>query len=400
MKSKFFTNIIIEGCDGVGKSTLKKLLLKHYTYTIPVYDRGEFSNFIYAKKYNRLFSAMQRHLPILFILLTADKNELKNRIIKRGKDENWKQKDLDEEIEKISDQDLFIKYKTEFIKDYHLIEIDTTNKTPNEVLNEIVILIDEYQNKLKIDSEENFTFWNKLYLEGCKKLGLEFKVINNQPFINNKAIMGEINLHNGIYETFSDKRCPHNLIYCLAYNQNPKIIPFEERKEDFTYIVNSKILTRHEIYDYLDKFVENNLTCLVGKDTYFSSNPLIKTCERPVGDDLINKIMQAKASVYIARRMEYLKYVSVRLYENIIAQNIIFVDKLSDKDCEILKQIHKDDENLINLLYVDENTICENYNKIKNDKQIIEKIINNQNKYYEKIKKELFENVKENRLFI
>ena len=56
MKSKFFANIIIECCDGVGKSTLQKLLLKAYDYRIPVYDRGEFSNFVYAKKYNRLFS--------------------------------------------------------------------------------------------------------------------------------------------------------------------------------------------------------------------------------------------------------------------------------------------------------------------------------------------------------
>ena len=122
-------------------------------------------------------------------------------------------------------------------------------------------------------------------------------------------------------------------------------------------------------------------------------NPFIKTCERPVGDEYIKRIAKAKASIYMSRRMEYLKYLSVRLYENIIAQNIVFVDKLSDKDNEILTQIHKNDKDLIDLLYVDENTICDNYNRIKNDYELIKRIIDNQNKWYEELKKRVYEEI-------
>lgn len=400
MKSKHFTNIIVEGCDGVGKTTLYKNLLKYFNYKIPVYDRGEFSNFVYAKKFNRVFSAMQRHQPILYILLTCEKEELKNRIIKRAKEEKWNKKDLDEELLKVSDQDIFLKYKEDFIKDYHLIHLDITNLNASETLEKCVKLIYEYSLKLNEDNPSEYTFWNNLYKQGCEKLGLNFKVIGNQPYINNTPIMAEVNLHNGIYETFTDKRCPHNLIYCLAYNQCPNLIPTLERKDDFIYIMNSKILTRHEIYDYVDNFVENNLSCIVGKNIYWAENPLVKCQDRPVGDEYIKKLEQAKATVYMSRRMAYLKYVSVRLYESIIAQNIIFVDKLSDKDCDILKQIHKDNKEIINLLYVDEKTISENYKKVISNKKLVEKIIHNQNQYYLKIKEELFKNVKEGKLEI
>lgn len=390
MKNRNFTNIIIEGTDGVGKNTLQKNLLEYYNYRIPVYDRGELSNMVYAKKYNRPFSAMQRHLPILFIFLYAQEEQLISRMKKRAEEESWSKESLEEEIAKVKDQQEFFKLLPMFAKDYHLLTIDTTNLSEQDTLNEAVKLISDYSDKLKVDDPETYTAWNKLYQAGCDHFGLDFKVINNQPYINNIAVMGEINNQNGVYETFSDKRYPHNLIYMLGYSQEPKIVPFDRRKVDFTYIINSKILSRHEVYDYMEKFIENNLSMLAGKPSYMIDHPLVITMERPVGDPLIQKMSEAKATVYIARKMAYLKYVSVRLYESILAENVIFVDKLSDPDCEILKAIYGEGyPELIDLLYVDENTICQNYKKVMSDPKLIEFIITKQHKYYDNLVDEL-----------
>ncbi len=389
MKNRNFTNIIIEGTDGVGKSTLQKKLLEYYNYRIPVYDRGELSNMVYAKKYDRPFSAMQRHLPILYIFLYCNATQLGLRIQKRATEENWPEKELRAELEKISDQGEFFKLLPAFAKDYHLITLDTTALNADEVLQEAVSLIDSYSKKLKEDDPATYTAWNILYKMGCDHFGLDFKVINNQPYINNIAVMGEINNQNGVYETFSDKRYPHNLIYMFGYNQHPEIVPFNERKVDFTYIINSKILSRHEVYDYMENFIENNLSMFAGKPMYMIDHPLVITMERPVGDPLIKKMSEAKATVYMARKMAYLKYVSVRLYESILAENVIFVDKLSDPDCEILKAIYGDNEELINLLYVDENSICENYETVINDEKLVKFIIKKQHQYYDKLVNDL-----------
>lgn len=388
MKSKFITNIIIEGPDGVGKTTLYKNLLEHYNYLIPVYDRGEFSNFVYAKKYNRLFSAMQRGLPILYILLYCDKEKLAERIKNRASVENWSKDELSNELEKTDDLDVFLKYKNEFAKDYHLISINNTDLNEKETLNLASKLIDQYISKFNHDNPNTYSSWNKMYASQFERFGYNFYIIDNQPFVNNIPLMAEINLHKGIYESFTDRRMPHNLIYCQGYNQNPELKSIFERNDDFVYIINSKIFSRPEVYNYFNKIIENNLSCLTGTTEYAMTDPLIKCCDRTFGDDYIKLLAKAKATIYIARRMAYLKYTSTRLYESIIAQQIIFVDKESDLDCDILKQIHNNDSELINLLYIDENTLCDNYKKIIYDSKLIKKILNNQNKWYEKVKKE------------
>lgn len=399
MKNRNFTNIFIEGTDGVGKNTLQAKLLKYFDYRIPVYDRGELSNMVYAEKYGRPFSAMQRHLPFLYVLLTCDEKKLVERIRERSEAQHWTEADTEAELLKIKDQEIFLRLVPAFAKDYHLIVLDTTYLNADETLSKCVELIEDYQKKLKVDDPATFTAWNKLYESGCNQLGLEFKVINNQPYINNIAILGELNNQNGVYETFSDKKYPHNFIYMLGYSQTPDIVPFEMRKDDFTYIINSKILSRHEVYDYLEKFIENNKTCLVGKNTYMIEHPFIKTMERPVGDPLITKMSEAKATVYMARKMEYVKYLSVRLYESILAENVIFVDKKSDLNNEILKEIYGKDDLCTKLLYVDENDICTKYDYVMAREDLRLYIIKKQHEYYDKIKKEIFERAERGDLF-
>ena len=376
MKSRNITNIIIEGANGVGKTTLQQNLLKHYNYTIPVYDRGEFSNFVYSKIYNRPFSAMQRHLPFLYIFLYCDKKQLAERINNRED-----KSDLD----KLDEQDLFLDYLDEFKRDYHVIEIDTTNMTQNDVLNEAILLIEDYVEKLKNDPIESYSSWNKAYAQCCKKYGHDFYVRDNQPYFDGFPLMAETNLHNGRYETFTDKSVPHNLIYCQQYSQKPYIT---RKSEDFVYIINSKIHSRQEVYDYYDTFVKNNLTCITGVDAKYD-NPLIKPCERVFGDDYIKVLSRARATVYIGRKMEYLKYVSTRLYESILADNIIFVDKLSDLNSDILKQIHNNDEELIELLTVTPENIVNKYEYLLKCPNVVLKILLNQKNYYINLKEEV-----------
>lgn len=398
MKSKTITTLVVEGTDGVGKTTLYKNLLDYYNYMYCVYDRGELSNIVYAEKYNRPFCSTQRGLPILYILLICNKSELKRRIIERAENEKWLAKDVNSELNKINDQDNFIKYYDSFKNDYHIIKIDCTNLNEKELLKLAVKEINNYVNNLSID--DNLSSWNELYKSGCEKLGLKFKCINNQPYINNVPIMAECNLHNGVYEMFDNKTIPHNLIYCQAYTQKEfmfdcdfSIVDFYDRKEDFSYIINSKIFSRRELFDYFKKFTENNISCITGD--IFIDNPLIKRSPRVFGDDYIKKIGEAKATVYVARELAYLKYTTTRLYESILAKQIIFVDKLSDPKCIILNSIYKNSKHknaLISLLYVDENSICDNYKIILNDYNLVNEIIISQFNYYNELKASVLTN--------
>lgn len=396
MKSKNINMFIVEGADGVGKTTLYEKLLKQFNYVFPVYDRGELSNFVYAKKFNRPFASSQRNLPILYILLYCKKDILRNRILERGQKNYWPISLIDSELDKINDQDIFLENIENFSKDYHIITIDNSLLNEDETLSVATQKINEYLEKLNCDSENTYSDWNKLYSTECEKLGLEFKTINNQPYINGFPIMAECNLHNGLYETFTDKRVPHNLIYCQYYNQEPNILNIFDRKEDFAYIINSKIFTRHEVYDYFNSFTENNLSCLTGTTQFCESNPLIKCCDRVFGDEYIKLISNAKATVYIGRRLEYLKYLSTRLYESIIAKQIIFVDELSDKDNDILRNIHGENNEILNILRVTPKNICEKYNELMKNSNLVEIIIKNQSEWYEKLKESVLKDIEMN----
>lgn len=378
MRYKNVHNLVIEGPDGVGKTTLIMGLFERYNYRYMCYHRGELSNYIFAKKYGRPFTATQRGLPFLNIVLLCEPKQLGKRIMDRG--------DGRDELNKVNDNELFKYYAEEFKNDYDIFIIDTTNLSAQDVLNEVC---NELERRFEEDAKDSeISEWNQRYLIACKKYGLRFDVINNQPYIEGKPIMVESTLHNGLYETFTDKRFPDNLLYSLAYDVNK--IKHKPAVLDFNYVINSKIKRRPEIYDYYNAFIENNKTCLI------SDNPLIKEdkhlirMNRVFGEDFISELTRSFATVYCARDLAYLKLQTARLYESILAGNIVFVDKLSDPSCEILKAIHGDDEELINLLYVTPNTICSHYEKLNYD--LVQQILENQYNYYDELVKEFEEN--------
>ena len=117
MRYRNVHNLVIEGPDGVGKTTLIMGLFHHYNYRYMCYHRGELSNYIFAQKYNRPFTATQRGLPFLNIVLLRNPTELAQRIMDRGAETD---DEVQFELEKVGDNKLFKKYAEEFKNDYDI----------------------------------------------------------------------------------------------------------------------------------------------------------------------------------------------------------------------------------------------------------------------------------------
>ena len=382
MRYKNVHNLVIEGPDGVGKTTLIMGLFHHYNYRYMCYHRGELSNYIFAHKYNRPFTATQRGLPFLNIVLLCNEKELAKRIMDRGAETD---DEVQYELNKVTDNKLFEKYAEEFKNDYDIFVIDTSNLSAQDVLNKAC---DELDRRFEEDAKDSeISEWNQRYLIACKKYGLRFDVIDNQPYIEGKPIMVESTLHNGLYETFTDKRFPDNLLYSLAYEHKYRDVP---KKYDFNYVINSKIKRRPEIYDYYKAFIKNNYKCLISDNPLIENDPRLIRMGRVFGEQFIDALAETDATVYCCRDLEYLKLQTARLYESILANNIVFVDKLSDKGCDILKAIHGEDYYIINLLYVTPNNICYKYSQLTEPIRL--KILKNQRDYYDKLVKEFKEN--------
>lgn len=373
MKSKTITHIILEGCDGVGKDTIAYELWQRHDLHYRVYVRGELSDYVYAKKYGRPFISAQRGLPFIYILLTADVSSIISRIKQRGNIAYNKISD----VEKISDQNRFIFAAKELSQDYHIITYDTTNKTPQACAKEVLELVDDYCKKLEID--EKINEYNQMYKKGCDKLGLDFCVRNNQPYIDGKTIMADAQLHNGSYETFSDKKMPHNFIFSLGYDHAYPEIP---KTFDFCYIISSKIAVRPEVNEYFAAFAKDCLSCIT-KQTYN---------DKVFGDEYLKRIAQARATVYCCRDLAYLKMITVRPYEAALAHQILFVDMMSDPNNEILQQIHGNYSELSQILYITPNTISQRYSALTREQ--ITEILNNQIAWYERLKKSICEDKK------
>lgn len=381
MRYKNVHNLVIEGPDGVGKTTLIMGLFERYNYRYMCYHRGELSNYIFAEKYGRPFTATQRHLPFLNIVLLCEPSVLAKRIMDRGAETD---DDVQMELEKVDDNKLFERYARKFENDYDIFVIDTTDLSPQDVLNKVCNELDRRFEEDVKDSE--VSEWNKRYQIACDKYNLDFKVIDNQPYIEGKPIMVESTLHNGLYETFTDKRFPDNLLYSLAYEHKYRDT---KKKYAFNYVINSKIKRRPEIYEYYHTIIHNGFKCLISDNPLIADNKNFVRIGRVFGEEFIDALSETEATIYCARDLEYLKLQTARLYESILANNIVFVDKLSDTQCDILKAIHND-ERLINLLYVTPNTIISKYAQLTyNDKQ---QILQNQRNYYDKLIKEFEEN--------
>ena len=394
MKSKYINHIILEGCDGVGKDTICKNLWKKYDFKQRVYVRGEISDYVYAKKYNRPFISTQRNLPFLYIVLIGDEKIIKKNILNRkNKDENIK-----EELEKISDNKEFEKAADILKISYHIIKIYCKDKTIEELVNEIYSKSINYINNLSCDPEIND--FNKLYKLGCEKCNINLKVRNNQPFFNNTMIMADAQLHNGSFETYSDKKCPHNLIFSLAYTNTKEEISKIKKDIDFCYPINSKILVRPEVYSYFCEFEKNNISFLTTDSQYIPKYKMCVRMDKCFGNKYINSTARCKATIYTARDLIDIKMITVRPYEATLADQIIFVDEITDENNEILNQIYNDKSDFAsickNLLRVNPSNICDNYKEVISNNELVSYILSQQHIWYDNLKNEIINRDKSN----
>ena len=228
------------------------------------------------------------------------------------------------------------------------------------------------------EDESEYSIWNRQYAKGAQKLGYSFRVIQNQPYINDIPICSEITCHNGVYETFENKKYPVNLIYAMGYDDfNASKI---DKVVDFSYPIWSKINRRPEVFDYYSQWEKHGLTFLASS-LHNKNYTHAYEFTRSTGMTYLAQLAKANATVYTARDLAYLKMQTARLYEAILANQIVFVDKKSDPDCEILTLMHHDKE-LIDLLYCTPDDICDKYN----DALLIkDKILTNQREYYNKL---------------
>ena len=379
MKTNNILGFILEGTDGVGKTSLRKKLTQHYNYSYFVYDRGEISNYVYSKIYQRPFIPMQRHLPILYIILYCNENELINRITKRDMDSS----ELKNELNTIKNQEYFLEAAEILKNDYNIIVVDTSSLTESEVLEKVIQEIEKFIHSSKNDEE--LSNWNKNYKKGCEKLNLEFVVKDKQVYINNIPACTDASCYNGVYETFTNSKFPISLIYSLSYDE----FTLQNKKYDFCYFINSKINCRPEVFEYYNSFINNNKTCLVSNNYLVPDNKnLIKMKERVFGNGYIEKLSEARATIYCARELNYLSMLNARFYESILAENIIFVDKLTDTRCELLEEIYGKNTDIIKYLYVTPETICQNYDYIVTH-NLIDCIIQMQHKFYKRRKTQI-----------
>ena len=200
LANKNVSHIILEGCEGVGKDSIGRDLLKYINYTLTVYPRGEISDFVYAKKFNSNFVAKQRKLPFLYAILTKSEEELTKQILNRKYDEGGSLINSEEELEKIKDQKLFLEAYEELKNDYNIIKVDCTGLTINQSVEKVYSGFLTFVNNINHDQELN-TF-NQMYAEACKRLGYTWHCVDNQPYLNGKMVMTDAQYNLGAFETF------------------------------------------------------------------------------------------------------------------------------------------------------------------------------------------------------
>lgn len=376
MKSKFITHIILDGPDGVGKSSLSAVLWPMFNFEQRVYVRGELSDYVYAKKFGRPFVSTQTNLPFLHVLLYKSREEIKQQIIKRdGPNAS--------DLSTLGDMSAFIYAAQKLDKDYHIICVDISGLDLMTAAEKVYAECMCYINNLPDDPEINS--YNDMYAKGASKLGKKWTVKGNQTFLDGTMIKADAQLHNGRFETIEDKSFAHNLIFSLAY-KNTKACSFEEfnaRQIDFCYPIASKLKVRKELYEYFEYINRANKSCLIRDDELMPNMRNGVILPKCFGDDFIKQLSRAKATVYTNRDLAYLEMITVRPYESTLANNIMFVDIYTDPCSKLLQQIYDKDNELISALTVTPANFVEKYEKIVHDKQLVEFILKKQHEWYD-----------------
>lgn len=271
--------------------------------------------------------------------------------------------------------------------EYNIITIETSDMTYDEVVDTIINEVKKFVFALPTDKEING--FNELYKKGAEKYGLKVTVRDNQPYLENQMFMADFQYHNGLYETFEDKSMPDTLLYVAAYNNTET--DMSNKTIDFQYPINSKILFRPEVKDYV-KHISDSLTLLTTESHYLDDVANMKNVTmfgKVFGDDYIKQLSRAKATIITNRELAHTEMMTARWYEAVLANTVIFVDKITDPHSKVLKQIHGDNEKLIDLLTVIPETIVNNYFTVINDTQLVKQILDAQHAWFNKLLSEI-----------
>lgn len=271
--------------------------------------------------------------------------------------------------------------------EYNIITIDHTDMVSDELEDEIVKRVKEFVEKLPKDKEINA--FNELYKKGAEKYGLKVTVRDNQPYLENQMFMADFQYHNGLYETFEDKSMPDTLLYAAAYENTTTNT--EGKQFDFQYPINSKILFRPEVKYYI-KHISDSLTLTTTESHYLDDVANMKNVNmfgKVFGDDYIKQLSRAKATIITNRELAHTEMMTARWYEAVLANTVIFADYITDPHSKVLKQIHGNDEQLIDKLTVVPETIVNSYNEVMSDKELVKTILDKQHAWFNKLLSEI-----------
>lgn len=271
--------------------------------------------------------------------------------------------------------------------EYNIVTIEITNMTYDEIVDTITNKVKKFVSELPTDKEING--FNELYKKGAEKYGLKVTVRDNQPYLENQQFMADFQYHNGLYETFENKSMPDTLLYAAAYNNTET--DTSNKTIDFQYPINSKILFRPEVKDYV-KHISDALTILTTESHYLDDVANMKNVTmfgKVFGDDYIKQLSRAKATIITNRELAHTEMMTARWYEAVLANTVIFVDKITDPYSKVLKQIHGNDERLIDKLTVIPETIVNSYIEIMNDKELVKTILDRQHAWFNKLLSEI-----------
>lgn len=351
------SHVVIEGCDGVGKSTLLFGLQKKFNRIGPSFrDRGELSDFVYAKKFGRsLVSVNQCHLPILYVLITKSEDEIRKQLERRAQIDPVATKDLSEELDAIKDQSLFMDMYHEFKVDHHVIMCNLTGKSIEESIEFVYDEINKYLDNLPKDCADTATHFI-LSNAACKKQW-RFYSIDGQPYFNSKMTILDPDKHNGVYETVTDKTYPISLMYAAEFEQYVK--DCEKFDNNVAVLDNKLFLNKKEVM-----FKEHT-------DNVFQAMK-----------DYIN-IFNSTSCIEYYTKYGYRHGVSPLLYLAAMTNTVIFFDKRHTRQMDIYEQIYKNHEELINYVtFISENSLKEKKKAVFDNENIKKTILFAQKQWY------------------
>ena len=351
------SHVVIEGCDGVGKSTLLFGLQKKFNRIGPSFrDRGELSDFVYAKKFGRsVVSVNQCHLPFLYVLITKSEDEIRKQLERRAQIDPVAAKDLSEELDAIKDQRLFTDMFHEFKVDHHAIMCNLTGKSIEESIDFVYNQINEYLDHLPKDCADSTTHFI-LSNAACKKQW-RFYSINGQPYFNSKMAILDPDKHNGVYETVTDKTYPISLMYAAEFEQYVK----DRVKTDKNLaIVDNRVFSDdHEVI--LPEHITDVMCGMAGFTNVFNT----------------------ASCVEYYTKYGYRHGVSPMLYLAAMTNTVIFFDCRHTLQMDIYEQIYEHNKELIKYVtFLSKDSLKEKKKAVFEDENVKKTILFAQKQWY------------------